>query len=629
MGRYGGERKEIGMKHEVRVIVHPINRVITTLPGINLLDLLRQEGIQIESICGGKGECGKCRVIIHKGEFTKRRNPEGHTCRHIMPAEYHLACVISVTGDLEITIPVESRIDTPQILMETQVVDAEIDPSIRYYSVQVAYPERHLLSGSSVRLTGYSDPRPIIASSVRERISCADTGASALLTYSSGYPEIIDIIPGGASPMCYGAAVDLGTTTIVGVLVDLSTGQTLSREVSLNTQITYGEELITRIAYARKPEGLQTLQRLAVESINCVLHHLVTRAGIRRTEIHDICIGGNTVMIHLLTGTDPSPLEMVNADVSRKPFIRKAASLGMDTHQEAYCYCLPNVSRFVGGDAVGDVMSSTLHTRQDLSLLIDLGTNGEILVGNREWIASVSCASGPAFEGAGIGAGMRAMRGAIEHLTIDPGSGTVSLQVIGDVLPRGICGSGLIDAAAEMFRSGIIDFKGKIRESAHLVRLGPDGPECVLVPAEKTSTGRDIVITQSDMDYLMDSKAALCGGIGVLMKKFRLSVPDIRHLYLAGAFGAFTNIQNAVALGIIPAFPNAAIHPIGNGSLTGAYLALLSKKQRQEAQVIAGMMIYIDLLVDPDFTEEYSAALSIPGKKDFFPDAHLPLVHDR
>jgi uncharacterized 2Fe-2S/4Fe-4S cluster protein (DUF4445 family) len=310
---------------------------------------------------------------------------------------------------------------------------------------------------------------------------------------------------------------------------------------------------------------------------------------------------------------------MVDADVPRRPFVQRAKSLGLDVHPDAYCFCLPNVSRFVGGDAVGDVLAARMHRSADIALLIDLGTNGEIVLGNRDWLASVSCASGPAFEGAGISHGMRAMRGAIEHVTIDPATGVARLQVVGDALPRGICGSGLIDAVTGMFRAGILDFKGKIVPSHPSVRTGPEGPEYRMVAKEHTATHRDIVITQRDMDYFMDSKAALCGAIGVLLKKYRVQVADVRWVYLAGAFGAFTDMQNAAAFGIIPSFFNARVHGIGNGSLSGAFMTLLSYPLRTEAQEIADMMVYIDLLVDPDFIEEYTAALSIPGKKELFP----------
>ncbi|HEX3001712.1 MAG TPA: ATP-binding protein, partial [Methanoregula sp.] len=236
-----------------------------------------------------------------------------------------------------------------------------------------------------------------------------------------------------------------------------------------------------------------------------------------------------------------------------------------------------------------------------------------------DWLASVSCASGPAFEGAGISSGMRAMKGAIDHVAIDPVTGEVSWTTIGNALPRGICGSGIIDAAAAMVAAGIVDFTGRLVDGRPGVRMGTSGHEFVLVRKEKTATGQDIVITRDDMAYLIDSKAAACGSIGVLLKKYRVGVGDIRHVYLAGAFGAYADTKKIVEFGIIPDFYQAEIHTIGNGSLSGACAALLSVKKRQEAADVAKKMVYIDLLVDADFIDEYAAAVYIPGKPDLFP----------
>jgi uncharacterized 2Fe-2S/4Fe-4S cluster protein (DUF4445 family) len=260
-----------------------------------------------------------------------------------------------------------------------------------------------------------------------------------------------------------------------------------------------------------------------------------------------------------------------------------------------------------------------MNASGELSLAIDLGTNGEVILGNSDWLASVSCASGPAFEGAGISSGMRAMKGAIDHVAIDPGSGGVSWTTIGNGQPRGICGSGIIDAAAVMVAAGILDFTGRLVEGRPGVREGTSGREFVLVPRDKTATGQDIVITHDDMAYLMDSKAATCGSIGVLLKKYRVGVAEIRHVFLAGAFGAYADTKMIVAFGIIPDFYRAEFHMIGNGSLSGACAALVSRKKRQDASVVAKKMVYIDLLVDADFIEEYAAAVYIPGKPEYFP----------
>jgi uncharacterized 2Fe-2S/4Fe-4S cluster protein (DUF4445 family) len=391
---------------------------------------------------------------------------------------------------------------------------------------------------------------------------------------------------------------------------------------ALNSQITYGEALISRISYAGNLKGLRRLQECAVGSINDLVDELTSSIGIRREEITDISVGGNTVMNHILAGIDPSYLAYVdgNEKVSRDPIVRKAKDLGITVNPEAYVYCLPNVSRFLGGDAVGDVLASGMHESGEISLLVDMGTNGEIVFGNKTWLMSCSCASGPAFEGGGIRFGMRAMRGGIERVEISPKTLKAEYTVIGHTRPRGICGSGIIDAAAEMFSIGILDFTGKlVKGKTPLVRMGRDGLEYVLVAAGDTDIGRDIVITQRDMDYLMDSKAATLGAIIVLMRKLKISIFDVENVYLAGAFGAFADLKNATTFGIFPEFPNTKIRPIGNGSIAGAYATLLSVERRKKAEEIARKIFYVDLLADPMFSEAYSESLYIPGSKEFFP----------
>jgi uncharacterized 2Fe-2S/4Fe-4S cluster protein (DUF4445 family) len=349
-----------------------------------------------------------------------------------------------------------------------------------------------------------------------------------------------------------------------------------------------------------------------------VIGKLTTTAQVPSSSILDLCIAGNTVMSYLLLGLDTRKLEQPDPDISRSPVMSRAQVLHITSDPDACVFVLPAVSRFIGGDAVGDILISGIPASQDLSLMIDLGTNGEIILGNADWLSSVSCASGPAFEGAGISSGIRAMRGAIDHVQIDPVSCQVSFTTLQNEAPRGICGSGIIDAAAAMVSAGILDFTGKLVDTKPGVRPGDDGPEFVLVPREKTGTGRDICITSPDMIYLMDSKAAVCGAIGVLLKKYRAGVHDIRHVFLAGAFGAYSDMKNIVLFGIIPDFKDAQFHGIGNGSLAGALACLLSQEMRKGTGDISRQMVYIDLLIDADFIEEYTAALHIPGKKEYF-----------
>jgi uncharacterized 2Fe-2S/4Fe-4S cluster protein (DUF4445 family) len=610
------------MGDRVKIVFNPMDKMVEVERGTILLDALREAGIAINSICGGDGECGTCKVILNKGEVS---DTSSKYQKWLLPDEisegYRLACQIKVQSDCEFTIPVESRIISPKILISAEINIDQIESASQKYNATIIPAEN--CEQTSIRLHGYSGPKPSISREVCSSLLSAEEPITATLSTIKTPPEIIRIEHGDRTASNYGLAIDVGTTTIVVLLVDLTSGKILDKASVLNGQITYGETLLTRIAFSRKAEnGLQKLQQTVVESINDIVNKLASNAGIKNEDVTSVCVGGNTVMNHLLAGMGVDYLWYVDANdkVPRTPIIKKAKTLGLHVNPEAYVYCLPNVSRFLGGDAVGDVVASGMYNSDEISLLVDMGTNGEIILGNKNWLVSCSIASGPAFEGGGVKFGMRAMRGGIEHVKIDPETFKAEYTVIGDTIPRGICGSGVIDIAAEMFSVGILDFAGKIvKGRTPLVRSGRDGLEYVVVPAEKTAIGRDIVITQSDMNYIMDSKGAACGGILVLMRKFKMSIYDVKNFYLAGAFGAYTDLRSATKLGIFPEFPNTKISPIGNGSLSGAYATLLSAKKRDEANTVAQNMLYIDLLADVMFAETYSESIYIPGPKELFP----------
>jgi uncharacterized 2Fe-2S/4Fe-4S cluster protein (DUF4445 family) len=611
------------MGDRVRIIFNPMNEVVEVERGTVLLDAIRKAGIMVRSVCGGHGECGTCKVILNKGEVSDMSAKyEKWLSTQETSEGYHLACQIHVLSECEVTIPVESRVFGPKILINIEAIIDKINPASKKYLVEPSLSQgvgRHLF-----RLKGYLGSDPEVSEEVRKKFFLMKNEKliTATLSLKNDYPEIIDIESGNKTGSNYGLAIDLGTTTVVTFLVDITNGKILNKISELNSQITHGEALVSRISFASTPKGLSKLQEEAAKSINDLIEKLTSNLDIRKEEITDACVGGNTVMNHLLAGIDPSYLAYVdgNEKVPRDPIIRKSKDVGIQLNPEAYIYCLPNVSRFLGGDAIGDVLASGMYDSDELSLLVDMGTNGEIILGNNTWLISCSCASGPAFEGGGIRFGIRAMNGGIEHVKINLGTFDTECVVIGNTRPRGICGSGIIDTAAEMFSVGILDFTGKIVEGkTPLVRKGRYGLEYILVPAEKTAIGRNIVITQRDIDYLMDSKAAACGAIIVLMRKLKISINDVKNVHLAGAFGAYTDLKNAEKFGIFPEFPNAKIRPIGNGSIAGAYAALLSIEKRKKAEEIAKKVFYVDLLVDPMFSEAYSESLYIPGSKEFFP----------
>ncbi|OGD52758.1 ferredoxin [Candidatus Bathyarchaeota archaeon RBG_13_60_20] len=607
----------------VRVLINPTNRELEAEVGDILLDRMREEGVHIEALCGGKGFCGKCRVILERGRVEKRSTtPDKLLSEEELSAGYHLACMVRLVEDCEFTIPAESRVDSPKILMNASLELPERSPAAsKHLLASPGGPAGSpLLAYRRLSLRDYQGTAPRVSDQVYEALNRMREGeVTVTVSRTSGYPEVIMAEPGDARNRCVGLAMDIGTTTIVSVLADLSTGRVLGTASGMNKQITYGEDLVTRVAVARNEEGLRKLQRAAVSAINEVLGRLYSDTGLSPGEVVDVAVGGNTVMNHLFAGLESGYLEIANVEVPREPIIVKAGAVGLDVNPEAYVYCLPNVSRYLGGDAVGDVVASGMHRSGEMSLMIDLGTNGEIVFGNDKWLFSCSCASGPAFEGEGVRHGMRAAVGGIDHVWIDPETKEARFSTIGDAPAKGICGSGLIDLVAELFRAGVMDFSGKFVASAPYVREGKWGMEYLVVPAERTSIGKDIVLTQGDLDYVIDSKAAACGAVTVLMKKLRIGINDVRHVYLAGAFGTYTDMRNATTLGIFPKFPNAEYHPIGNGSLSGAYATLVSVEKRREAADVARKMVYVDLLVDVEFIEEYSKALYVPGAKEYFP----------
>ena len=607
----------------IRVLFNPINRELTAEQGDNLLDRMREEGVRIEALCGGKGLCGKCKVILEQGKVKKKSTTPDKFLSHTeLEQGYHLACMVQLLEDCVFTIPTESRIDDPKILLSSKLELQHLNPaSKKYLAEPTRKPSSLLLSRRGVRLKEYDGPQPRINDDIYEKLDrlSGEGEVTVTVTRTNGFPEIIDAEPGDARATNMGIAIDIGTTTVVAILVDLATGDILATASGMNRQITYGEDLVTRIALTKTKEGLKKLQSIVVETINDLIARLTKEAGVDATKISDVSVGGNTVMNHLFAGQESYYLEMANVEVSRDPIIVKARDVGLNINPEAYAYCVPNVSRFLGGDAIGDVLAGDMHKSEDMSLMVDLGTNGEVVFGNSSWLFSASCASGPAFEGEGVRHGMRAAAGGIDHIKIDEDTKKAEITVIGDAKPKGIVGSGLIDLVAELFRVGILDFAGKLVPGSPLVREGKWGLEYLVVPAEKTGIGKDIVLTQADLDYVIDSKAAACGGITVLMKKLRIGIEDVKNIYLAGAFGTYTDLDNATRLGIFPEFPNATVYPIGNGSLSGAYATLMSMEKRREAREVAQKMVYVDLLVDIEFIDEYSMALYLPGAKKYFP----------
>ncbi len=588
----------------------PSGKRIEVKKGTTILAAAQEIGEGIRSLCGGKGSCGKCKVIVKSGDV-EVLDEDVHTkfiSREEDDAGYVLACKTAVVGDVSVLIPPESRLEKQQILKEFLVSEKELSPAIR----KEFYSDAFL---------------PEIVAEKGYRLLCSPEVEEGDLTLVLRGADVIAVEEGDTRDEFYGLAVDVGTTTIVAALVDLNTGSVVNTASDYNGQIIYGEEVLSRVEFARsRRDGLQKLQKAVVDSINKLIERLLAGYS-SKDRIYDVVAAGNTLMTHFLLGKDVEYLFAApDVRVERKWYVAKAAELGISVNYNAEIFCFPPVGRYVGGDIVADIVAAKIVDSATISLMVDLGTNGEIVLGSEGWAMATSVASGPAFEGYEIKYGSRAVEGAIDHVKISAYDAEPEISVVGDAKPRSICGSGLIDLLAELFKNGIVDAQGNLDEKNPRVRRSDGELEYVVVEGSKTATGKDITLTQTDVDTLIKSKAAVCAGIAVLIKKAGLSIRDIDDFYIAGAFGYYIDMDSAFTIGLFPEMPEADVHQIGNGALAGAYLALTSTRKRKLAETMARLMTYFDLSTDADFMEEYNAALMLPGRAELFPTIYHKYV---
>ncbi len=435
--------------------------------------------------------------------------------------------------------------------------------------------------------------------------------------------EVVELEAGDRAYRQYGLAVDVGTTTLSLTLLNLYDGRIIDEESDYNPQLRFGEDVISRVVSASRPGGLRAMREAAVGGVNRLAAKLSGRNGIEPAEINSLSLAGNPAMLHLLLGLDPRYIreEPYIPTLNFFPVMR-AGEVGLDIAPFALIYVLPGVGSFVGGDITAGVLGCSIDRSEGPTLYIDIGTNGEIVVGTREWMMACACSAGPAFEGAGVRSGMRATLGAVESVSIEPGSLEPRLSVIGGGPPRGVCGSGLIDLFAELFRAGALDRAGKLlpQEGSPRVRQGERGAEYVLAWAEETATGRDITLTEVDLENLLRTKAAIYAGISSLTQMVGLSLEEIEKVVIAGEFGSFLNVESALAIGLLPDLPRERFHAVGNSSLIGAQLALLSRDFRVRAEEIARRMTYVELSADPSYMDRYLSALFLPHTElELFP----------
>jgi len=604
----------------------PNYRTVEVEKGATVLEAAQKAHVNMNVVCGGQGKCGKCVVYRKTGDaffdvekyriFFIPEELEKGAC---------LACQTVVLGDLTVEIPESTLIQEQKILVESIDFEASLLASVKKYYLALTPPTLEDPSPDLTRLLWQIEkqggpqvranfaPLPILQDLSR-LLRGSDWKVTATVAMVPGGYRLIQVERDDTTGHLYGAAIDLGTTTIVATVRSLKDGAIVGGASNYNQQISCGEDILSRVNYARK-SGLTRLQQLAAESINTALRNACDRGGIDPENIYELEIAGNTVMTHLLLAIDPGyMIAEPYVPVVRRSIYTTAEHLGLTVNRAAGVYFFPSVSNFIGGDVVGDILTCGMGEKEEVSLLIDIGTNFEVVLGNREWMISCAGAAGPALEGAEVLFGMRANPGAIEKVAIEQNPFRIRYDTINRIKPKGLCGSGMIDLLAELLRNCYIDRTGRLDTGAQnpRIRQGEYYPEFVVVPKEENELGKDIVITENDIQNLIMSKAAILAACFTLMDTAGITRDGLGYIYLAGAFGNYLNRENAITIGLIPEVPVDRIKTIGNGALAGANIALLNREKRRMLDQIAHEITYIELNADPTFMDRYTSCSFLP-----------------
>ena len=634
-----------------RVVFTPSSRSTDAARGTQLLEAARGAGVDIDAPCGGEGVCGRCIVRVTAG----RTNADslGILPQQAVDEGYVLACRTTVL-DSELTVDVpelagrtggkfiedgdDSWPDDSQPLVE----QSKIDPLVRTMLLHV--PEPQLEDGLSdlERLSrvlrkenGIEEPEyplPVVrtlADALRN-----DNGAvSVTLMPSRGSCAVIDVRPGDRPPSTYGVAVDVGTTTVAVQLVCLETARAVATRTDYNGQIACGLDVISRIHYARDPVRREELRIRVLGTINNLIRKVARRCDLPPEEITGAVIAGNTTMMHLLLGLDPEHIRLAPYTPTLLEASRyTAGEVGIHIHAQSRLFFCPGVGSYVGGDITAGLLCAGLTGDSgSVSLFMDIGTNGELVGGNRDILLPCACSAGPAFAGGGIGQGMRAAAGAIERVEIDPETGSAKCWTIGDTRPVGICGSGMISLLAGLYRTGWIDPAGKFRRERQSPAIAIDGRRgtYMVVPGGEDGTEAAISVSEADIENIMRAKAAVYSAIGLLLTHAGIGMGEIDRVYIAGGFGRFLNLEDAITIGLIPDLPRSRFSYLGNSSLAGASKSLVSREYRERMSKLARSMTYVELNTNPAYMDQYTSALFLPHTDStLFPTVKTaPVVH--
>lgn len=673
-----GEGVAVRTETAPAALAEPAAAAVTFLPeevtyvaraGQSVLDVARRAGLYVESDCGGEGTCGKCALRL-RGVLPP---PTPADERHLTPAQlddgWRLSCQVQpATLGRPLVVQLVHQLQSVKGGADLMAAPLALRPRVRRVAIQLAAPSLQDQRADATRLVAAVAERRLHARptpAALRALPAAVRTAGGLITATVAGGQVIGVAAGDASRRCYGIAFDVGTTTIVGTLIDLVSSGELATAAMLNPQVTYGADVVSRIDRClHDPDGLARLHAAALHAVASIASRLAAEAGVDLDDMWDLCFVGNTCMLHLLLGLDPRHLapapyvpvvtdalsltvgELWTAAASAPEGAGLPGSDGMATdpsgteaapvaalfgtdgqpaglRPEALCYVLPGVAGFVGADAVAVGLATGIGERDELALAIDIGTNGEILLGSRQRLLACAAAAGPAFEGAHIRFGMRAVPGAIEH--VRRADGEVECDVIGRGPARGICGSGLVDAVAVLRQVGLIDETGRLLPPAEArvaagpalgtrVAPGPQGPEFVLVPNRDGSPA--ITISQRDVRELQLAKGALRAGVELLLAELGASVADLRRVYLAGAFGNYVSAASARAIGLLPPVPLARVESVGNAAGRGSRMALASVEVRRRAEALPRRIEYVELSAHPGFTDAFMAAMAFPSLEE-------------
>jgi len=638
-------------KHTVHFL--PDDITIQVESGENLLTAAATAGVYIHAFCGGDGVCGKCKVQMEKGDV------QSDSAASLKAGEYgkgvRLACKAQVTSDITVRIPEIVKSDGKALkrkpktthsisarALDDIVGDWKVEPPVEKLFLKLTPPTlednlsdmQRILRAITVAKPDSPEPdydHPELIQYLALDLREADWEITVILLHGRTPDEpdrIIAIEPGDTTDRLYGLAVDIGTTTLSGVLIDLNSGEIIADAAGYNAQIGYGEDVISRMIYAGRPGGLKTLQEKVVYTINNIIQDVCKKVIISPSDISYIMAAGNTVMAHLLLAFNPKFVREAPyvPTVSQFP-LTKAAGLGIMAHPCVRLFLYPCIASYVGGDIVSGVHACQMHKSEKVTLFIDIGTNGEIVVGNQDWMMCAACSAGPAFEGGGIKFGMRASPGAIENFHIHPETFDPMIVTIGHTKPRGICGSGLISIVSELMEAGVIDQQGKFKRTLNhsRIREGLDGWEYVLAWDRDSLLGEDIVITEVDLDNMIRAKGAMYAGYQTLLESVGMSFTDLDRIILAGNFGAYIDLERAISIGLLPDIERDRFFYLGNASMLGCQISLSDHDRFRERTMVHQLMTNMELSENPDFMNHYMAALFLPHTDlSLFPSVEIP-----